>query len=241
MKELQFSPEGISSPNWSSISSCKIAPLVLTETRSHAPSFGTSLSYAERLHYYRLCYLSLGEKEISQKLRGDIEDGLGTDAEKELFYARYRMLDELLTLYLRLSEYRKAVGTLEEKGDPDKAWEAITEHIEFFLPQQPLDHEARIRNYARARDFLAILGTFPGDVFLSSTTGPGARDPWPLYEGAGKFWDNLALTVNKIFTHPISYDSIDLPEKWMNQFLDITVGAPSRSLPSIELTFARHR
>ena len=135
------------------------------------------------------------------------------------------MLDELLTLYLHLEEYGKAVGILDEKGDPDKAWNVITEHIDIFQLQKPLDRESKIRDYARARDFLAILGTFPGDAFLPSARGVDVPDPWPV----GNFWDGLALTVEKLFTHRITYGSINSAEKWMKQFIDITVSYPRAS------------
>ena len=116
------------------------------------------------------------------------------------------------------------MGILEESGDPDKAWKTITGHLDFLLLRQPLDR--RICNYARARDFLAILGTFAGVAFLPSARAPGVPDPWPSYWRAGNFWSDLALTVNKIFTHQIPHDSINLTEKWMKQFLDIAVSDP---------------
>lgn len=225
-KELQFSREKISLKNLSSISKGKIAPLSLAETRLQLLSHGDSLHLKERLHYYRLCYLFFRGKKITHKLQGDIEDGLGNGAEQEAFYKQYQMSDELVTHYLRLGEYKKAADELEKKGDPDKAWQVITEHTNTFLLRKPLD-EARIRNYIRAQDFLAILGTFPGDAFLPSAGDPGEPGPWTYYGRAGKFWGDFALTVNNIFWHPVSYDSIHLTGKWMKQFLDITVSDPT--------------
>ena len=226
MKELQFSREKISSKNLSSISSGKIAPYPFLK-RAHVPtSYGDSRYLTECVNYYRWCYLSLRGKKISKKLRGDIENGLGTDAEKEDFYAENQLLDELLTLYLHLGQYGKAVDVLEGKGDPDKAWNVITEHIDIFLLQQPVDREVKIRDYARARDFHAILSAFPGDAFLSSAQGSGVSDPWP----AGDFWDGLAPTIKRLFKHQIAYGSINSAEKWMKQFIDITVSNPTEHL-----------
>lgn len=188
-------------------------------------SYGYFLNSTERLHYSRLCYLLLDEEMISPELRKDIVDALGTSKEKEEFYAQYEMTDKLLTLYIDdLDDYEKALDLLEEKGDPDKAWEIITEQIRESPPVwPPPEREVKIYNYARARDFLASLGTFPGENFLPTTRGPAAPDPWPYHGPVEKFWDNLKPTFHKLFSHQISYGSIRFTEKWMKQFLDIAV------------------
>lgn len=239
MRELQFSHEETFFANLSSTLNCNIASPALTELHSLGHySYETSLNPVERLHYSRLCYLFLDEKTISRKSRNDIVHTLLTNTEKEEFYDQYEMADKLLDLYLNLGEYEKALDLLEKKGDPDAAWRVITEHAGKFSPMlQPLDREVRVYNYARAREFLAILGTFPMVAFSPNDRGPGVPGHWP----AGNFWDGLVPTVHKLFMHQISYGSVNLNEKWMKQFLDITVGGPQSVFLSIELTFVRHR
>lgn len=227
MRELQFSREETFFANLSSILNCNIASPALTELYSRRRySYEASLNPVERLHYSRLCYLFPDEKTISRKSRNDIVDTLLTNTEKEEFFDQYEMADKLLDLYLNLGEYERALDLLEKKGDPDAAWQVIIERAGKFSPmRQPLDREVRFYNYARAREFLAILGTFPKVAFSSNDRGPGVPGHWP----DGNFWDGLVPTVHKLFMHQISYSSVTLAEKWMKQFLNITVGGPRAS------------
>jgi hypothetical protein len=181
------------------------------------------------LHYSRLCY-PLDEEKILHEPRNDIVDALTTDA-KEEFYVQYEMTDKLLSLYLSLGKYGRALDLLEGKGNLDKAWEVIEEYGEFFLKPWPLDREVRIYNYAQSRDFLASLSTETGEVFLPDVESVGAPISWPYDDGpVEKFWDDIIENVDKLFTRQLSYSDINFSDKWMKQFLDITVGDPTEIL-----------
>lgn len=174
-----------------------------------------------RLHYSRLCNLLLRRGKISPELEDLTRAALGSDSEKEAFFLRYEMTDQLFSLYIGNCKYLEAFNLAIKNGDLDKAWQVIEMHgDDCQLPQR---QKIEVYNYVQAKHLLGNLATDSMKVFSSSSTW-GAPCPWLSEDSSIQdFWGNLEETTNTLLRHEISYDNIHFAYKWMKQLFDIIV------------------
>lgn len=173
------------------------------------------------MHYSRLCNLLLGRGKISPELGGLTRAALGDDSEKEDFFLRYEMTDQLFSFYTSKGRYLDAFNLAIRNSDLDKAWQVIEMDGEYCrLPQrQKID----VFNYIQVKHLLAKLDASPTQVFSSSTSRSLAC-PWLSNDSSiEEFWEDLEETVGALLSNEVSYDSIYFAEPWMKQLFDIIV------------------